>query len=89
MNCIICLQTFETNYAYIPILNCDCIFITHNECWDKWTGDCLYCRKVGIPELRGHSLPLYRIILAFGSVGFLIIYIAYLFICIIINRRPF
>lgn len=77
MNCIICLEPFETQYAFIPELNCECMFITHDECWLKWTGDCLYCRKVGIPELRHHGIPPHRMIMAVGSIIYLVCSILY------------
>jgi hypothetical protein len=45
MKCIICLSNFETNEALIPELRCSCILVVHEECWDQWTGACLYCRE--------------------------------------------
>lgn len=44
MDCCICLNEFETDYAYIPELPCSCIIIVHEECWERWNGRCLYCR---------------------------------------------
>lgn len=44
MECPICLTTFETDAALIPQLQCNCIFVVHPDCWNKWTQQCLYCR---------------------------------------------
>lgn len=47
MKCIICLSSFENNEAFIPELDCSCVFVTHYECWEEWekVGNCLYCRQ--------------------------------------------
>ena len=46
MKCLICLSPFESDEAYIPELECSCVFVTHYECWEEWekVGNCLYCR---------------------------------------------
>ena len=79
MNCIICLEPFETYYAFVPELNCECIFITHEDCWSKWTGDCLYCRRIGIPELRRQQLAPERIVMIWICMIYLVGSIVYFF----------
>ena len=46
--CPICLSEFETNYALIPDLDCNCIYAVHQECWEKWNYTCIYCRTYTI-----------------------------------------
>jgi len=43
--CIICLENFTQDKAYIPKLNCNCAIFVHWDCWEPWTGECLYCRS--------------------------------------------
>ena len=43
--CIICLEDFTQDKAYIPKLNCNCAIFVHWDCWEPWTGECLYCRS--------------------------------------------
>lgn len=45
MECAICLLEFQEDSAYVPDLGCHCTFIVHEECWNRWTGSCLYCRQ--------------------------------------------
>ena len=42
--CPICLESFTENSAHIPELSCNCSIFVHLECWEPWTGECLYCR---------------------------------------------
>ena len=42
--CPICLESFTENSAHIPDLPCNCSIFVHLECWERWTGVCLYCR---------------------------------------------
>jgi hypothetical protein len=42
--CLICLEKFTEDLAYIPELECECAIFVHWTCWERWTGDCLYCR---------------------------------------------
>jgi hypothetical protein len=42
--CLICLEKFTENEAYIPELECECAIFVHWACWDPWAGGCLYCR---------------------------------------------
>jgi len=44
LECSICFSEFIEDSAYIPVLDCSCILIVHEECWNKWTGICIYCR---------------------------------------------
>jgi hypothetical protein len=44
--CLICLEKFTDNEAYIPELDCDCAIFVHWDCWEPWTGGCLYCRDI-------------------------------------------
>jgi len=48
MDCPICLTNFDSDSALIPELNCSCVFVVHEECWNKWTNNCLYCRNQDI-----------------------------------------
>ena len=43
--CAICLCDLETESAYRPTLGCSCKYFLHKECWNKWNGTCIYCRK--------------------------------------------
>lgn len=43
--CPICLCEFDTNYAIIPDLYCNCIYIVHEDCWKQWNDTCIYCRS--------------------------------------------
>ena len=52
--CIICLSDFNSDEAFIPALRCSCVIVVHKECWDQWTGACLYCR-----EYAHGTLPIY------------------------------
>jgi len=45
MDCPICLTNFDSDSALIPELNCSCLFVVHEECWNNWTKKCLYCRN--------------------------------------------
>jgi hypothetical protein len=81
MDCPICLTKFETDEALIPELQCNCIFVVHAECWNKWTRECLYCRgqpaRVKIIEIRVN--PVYETykkqLLMIGIVYLVIMYI--------------
>ena len=42
--CLICLEKFTEDEAYIPELECECAIFVHWNCWEPWTGECLYCR---------------------------------------------
>ena len=50
MNCPICLELFTEDEAYIPPLVCGCNLIVHIECWQQWSGECLYCRNTHVLE---------------------------------------
>jgi len=43
--CPICLENFTEDEAYIPELECTCLLIVHLDCWEPWSGECLYCRN--------------------------------------------
>jgi hypothetical protein len=43
--CLICLENFTEDEAYIPELDCDCAIFVHWGCWEPWVGGCLYCRE--------------------------------------------
>ena len=47
--CPICLEEFTEDAAHIPDLPCNCLLIVHLECWEPWSGECLYCRE-SLPE---------------------------------------
>jgi hypothetical protein len=47
--CPICLEAFEENEALIPELECSCLLIVHEKCWEPWSGECLYCRQTEEP----------------------------------------
>ena len=51
--CLICLEPFEENEALIPDLECSCLLIVHEKCWEPWSGECLYCRQTD----EGRILP--------------------------------
>lgn len=42
--CLICLEEFTQDKAYIPELECECAIFVHWACWEPWAGGCLYCR---------------------------------------------
>jgi hypothetical protein len=42
--CMICLSDLPPESEFIPPLNCSCTMIVHEECWNQWSGSCLYCR---------------------------------------------
>ena len=42
--CLICLEKFTEDEAFIPELECECAFFVHWHCWEQWCGACLYCR---------------------------------------------
>jgi len=42
--CLICLEKFTEDEAFIPELDCECAIFVHWECWEPWCGACLYCR---------------------------------------------
>ena len=42
--CLICLEKFTEDEAFIPELECECAFFVHWRCWEQWCGACLYCR---------------------------------------------
>jgi len=46
--CLICLEKFTEDEAYIPELECECAIFVHWDCWEPWTGGCLYCRDIYI-----------------------------------------
>jgi hypothetical protein len=52
-SCLICLEPFEENEALIPDLQCSCLLIVHEKCWEPWSGECLYCRQTD----EGQILP--------------------------------
>ena len=51
VSCLICLDYFKNDSAHIPDLPCSCTLIVHEECWEPWSGECLYCREALIEEL--------------------------------------
>ena len=61
--CPICLCDFESDYAFIPELQCSCVYYLHQECWNKWNNTCIYCREntPGMPIiiLANHIHPPY------------------------------
>jgi hypothetical protein len=59
--CKICLLDFETDHAFIPELDCDCILIVHEECWERWNETCIYCREPRIVEVIAIAYPQERI----------------------------
>ncbi len=56
MECLICFEPFESDIAYIPDLNCSCVFIVHTNCWIKWGKGCMYHRQVD-PEPEPEPEP--------------------------------
>lgn len=70
--CIICLSDFSSDEAFIPALRCSCVIVVHKECWDQWTGACLYCREyahapiyIEIERPRQNPLDLIRVCLLY------------------------
>jgi hypothetical protein len=59
--CKICLLDFETDHAHIPDLDCECILIVHEECWERWNDTCIYCRQPGTVEIIAIAYPEERI----------------------------
>ena len=57
MNCPICLELFTEDEAHIPDLSCGCNLIVHEECWQPWSGECLYCRNTEIIEYIPNPIP--------------------------------
>lgn len=45
LECQICFEDFHADFAFIPELDCSCTIIVHEECWEQWSGLCLYCRN--------------------------------------------
>lgn len=63
ITCPICLEHFQEDAAYIPDdLNCDCTLIVHWECWEPWSGDCLYCRNT-VADNRQNNLNIIQYII--------------------------
>jgi len=59
LECMICLSDFNADFAHIPELDCSCTIIVHEECWNKWSGSCLYCRTTNIvPAPINRPMPL-------------------------------
>jgi hypothetical protein len=57
--CPICIEPFEENEALIPELDCSCLLIVHEKCWEPWSGECLYCRQtreIVEPPIEIHQL---------------------------------
>jgi len=55
--CKICLLDFETDHAHIPELDCGCVLIVHEECWERWNETCIYCRRPGTVEIIAIAYP--------------------------------
>ena len=61
LECMICLSDFHANFAHIPELDCSCTIIVHEECWEHWSGRCLYCRNTNnivVPAPINRPTPL-------------------------------
>ena len=58
--CQICLLDFETDHALIPDLDCGCILIVHEECWERWNDTCIYCRRPGTVQVIDIAYPQQR-----------------------------
>jgi len=56
--CPICLEPFEENEALIPELDCSCLLIVHEKCWEPWSGECLYCRQTDEAPIIVEPVPL-------------------------------
>ena len=89
MECPICLTNFDSDSALIPELNCSCVFVVHEECWNKWTNDCLYCRNQEIvytaEPIRLYQRPLdtkYRV-----TLSIIIIYLTFMLYMYTANYR--
>lgn len=90
MECAICLSEFQADFALIPELDCNCIVVVHEECWDQWSGLCLYCRNTAIelgpmPMIRTRSM--YNPLNTTAWVGIIAI-ILILYINIILIKEP-
>lgn len=48
--CLICLENFTEDSAYIPELECECAIFVHWTCWEPWNGGCLYCREIELED---------------------------------------
>lgn len=61
-SCPICLSDLELKLAYRPTLGCHCKYFLHEECWNKWNGTCIYCRKTvpGYPIIMLAEYIYYR-----------------------------
>ena len=55
--CLICLEKFTEDEAYIPELDCECAIFVHWSCWEPWTGGCLYCREISLEEYDELIIP--------------------------------
>ena len=61
LECMICLSDFQADFAHIPELDCSCTIIVHEECWEQWSGTCLYCRNTNnivVPAPINRPMPL-------------------------------
>ena len=57
--CPICLSEFETDFAIIPELDCNCMYVVHEECWDQWNYSCIYCRSYTISNTFDNLSEIY------------------------------
>ena len=90
MECPICLTNFDSDSALIPELNCSCVFVVHEQCWSKWTNDCLYCRNQEV-VYTAEPIRLYRPII-FSKyrfmLGIIIMYFTFVFYMYIFIYYP-
>lgn len=81
MECYICLLDFENDYAHIPSLECGCIIIVHQECWDQWNNTCIYCRRPGIQHVYiAYNEPIRNIDCGRIAIIFLLFFIIMLYL---------
>lgn len=60
LECMICLSDFHADFAHIPELDCSCTIIVHEECWEQWSGYCLYCRNTDYYTPNLNTVPVNR-----------------------------
>ena len=89
MDCPICLTNFDSDSALIPELNCSCVFVVHEECWNKWTNNCLYCRFQPV-YIMPQSRRLYQQSLSLkcrSSVMLCLLYFMFIFYLFIFTKQ--
>ena len=88
-HCMICLTNLQPGSRFVPELNCSCTILVHEECWNQWSGICLYCRREVIIYPDQRPRPYFRCLITCDEPAYaFLVWLALVLIYKLLNQIP-